>query len=72
MARVTVRRAAGTIAAAALVATAVIGVLADWAYPPYVDYHWSAEVERFETAPPGTMVVFAINPPGYEFSLRAR
>ncbi len=64
--------AAGGIAALMLVATAAIGVPADWAYPAYVDYHWSAEVERFETAAPGTMVVFAINPPGYDFSLRAR
>ncbi len=72
VARVTVRWAAGGIAAAALVATAVIGVPADWAYPPYVDYHWSAEVQRFETAPSGTTVMIPINPPGYTFSLVSR
>jgi len=73
---VTTRRvAANTVgggAAIALLAAAVIGVRMDWAYPPYIDQHWGAEVQRLQSSPPGTLVVIPINPKGWTVSLVAR
>lgn len=67
-----IRRAAGLGAGAVLLATLAIGVPADWTYPPYIDQHWGAEVQRLEAAPPGTVVVLPINPRGWTVALVAR
>jgi hypothetical protein len=53
-----------------LCSTLSIGVIEDWQYPPFVDLGWTAEVHRFEQAPPGTIVAIPLNPPGWVMNLR--
>ncbi|TMB90208.1 MAG: hypothetical protein E6J45_09195 [Chloroflexi bacterium] len=65
-------RAAGLGAAGVLVVALIVGVPADWRYPPYIDEHWSANVQKVEAARPGTVVVIPINPRGWELTLTAR
>jgi hypothetical protein len=66
------QRTVGIAAGVVLLATLAIGVPEDWAYPPYVDQHWGAEVQRLQAAPRGTLVVIPINPRGWNISLTAR
>ena len=65
-------RAAGLAGAAVLTLTVLVGVPADWRYPPYIDEHWSAHVQRLDAARPGTVVVIPINPRGWKLTLTAR
>jgi hypothetical protein len=65
-------RAVASVAAVLLFVAALDGVPADWEYPPYLDLHWGAEVQRWETAAPGTPVSFPLNPPGFTMTLVAR
>ena len=57
---------------ALLLVTAADGVPRDWVYPPYLDQHWGAQVQRLDAAAPGTRVVIPINPPGWTITLTAR
>ena len=61
----------GAAAAALLLIAASQGVPRDWAYPPYLDEHWAAEVRAYELAPPGARVVLPINPAGWTMTLVA-
>jgi hypothetical protein len=64
---------AATVGAGAiLLLAAVNGVPRDWLYPPYLDEHWAAQVQRLESAPPGTPVVIPTNPRGWTMTLVAR
>ncbi|MGA8016664.1 MAG: hypothetical protein WCB85_12175, partial [Candidatus Dormiibacterota bacterium] len=65
-------RAAGLGAAALLLIAAADGVPRDWLYPPYLEEHWAAEVDRFQSAPAGTKVVIPVNPTGWTMVLVAR
>jgi len=67
-----IERIAAVAAAVLLLAAVTIGVRADWEYPPYLDEHWGAEVQRLQAAPRGTLVVIPINPHGWNVSLVAR
>jgi hypothetical protein len=57
---------------ALLLVTAADGVPRDWVYPPYLDQHWGAQVQRLDAAAPGTRVVIPINPQGWTITLTAR
>jgi len=70
--RVGTARVAGVAATLLLVLGATNGVPRDWLYPPYLDEHWGAEVQRLDTATPGTKVVIPINPQGWTVTLVAR
>jgi hypothetical protein len=70
--RVWIGRVVGLAAAGVLAGSVLFGVRMDWTYPPYLEEHWGAQVQRFEAAPRGTVVVFPINPMGWTFSLVAR
>jgi hypothetical protein len=55
-----------------LLLSAANGVPRDWLYPPYLDQHWGAQVQRLDAAAPGTRVVIPINPRGWTITLTAR
>ncbi len=65
-------RAVGLGAAALLLIAAADGVPRDWLYPPFLEEHWAAEVDRFQSAPAGTKVVIPTNPEGWRMALVAR
>jgi hypothetical protein len=65
-------RVAAVAATLLLLLTAADGVPRDWVYPPYLDQHWAAQVQRLDAAAPGTRVVIPINPPGWTVTLIAR
>jgi hypothetical protein len=69
---VVLARTAAVSAALLLLLAAVDGVPRDWEYPPYLDLHWSAAVQRLEAAAPGTAVVIPLNPQGASMTLVAR
>jgi hypothetical protein len=62
---------AGAGAAVTLLLAAGAGVPRDWLYPPYLDLHWAAQIQRLDAAPPGTRVVIPINPRGWTLTLAA-
>jgi hypothetical protein len=70
--RVWMGRVVGLAAAGVLAGSVLFGMRMDWTYPPYLEEHWGAQVQRFEAAPRGTVVVFPINPQSWTFSLVAR
>ena len=55
-----------------LLLSAANGVPRDWLYPPYLDQHWGAQVQRLDAAAPGTRGVIPINPRGWTITLTAR
>ncbi len=68
------RRLAAPVAVGAallLLLAAGAGVPQDWLYPPYLDLHWAAQVQRLDAAPAGTRVVIPINPHGWTVTLVA-
>jgi hypothetical protein len=65
-------RGAAVGALVLLLLAAFHGVPRDWVYPPYLDLHWGAEVQRLAAAAPGTRVVIPINPSGWSVTLVAR
>jgi hypothetical protein len=48
--------------AVALLCLLPIGILADWTYPPFKDYHFRKYAEVFHYVAPGTTVSIPINP----------
>lgn len=48
--------------AIALLLLLPIGIVRDWRYPPYVDYHFPEYARQFDQAPPGAEVTIPINP----------
>lgn len=52
------RRGAWTLVAAAMAS----GLIAAWTYPPFTDDHWPEAARTIASAPPGTHLVFPINP----------
>jgi hypothetical protein len=67
-----VARAVASGASVLLLVAALDGVTVDWVYPPYLDLHWAAQVQRLQDAPAGTPVVIPLNPPGFTVTLVAR
>jgi hypothetical protein len=52
--------------------TMSLGVLQDWVYPPYTDEHFQDSVNRFNAAPPGTIVDIPLYPDGIVAHLRKK
>ncbi len=48
------------------------GIVLDWRIPPLKDLHFTEDVQRFEAAPPGTVMVIPENPDGWEMHLVKR
>jgi hypothetical protein len=46
-----------------------IGIARDWQHPTLKDMHFNEYVERFDAAPPGSVVIFPENPEGWEMRL---
>lgn len=57
----------------ALIATTLLvaGPL-DWVYPPFQDYHFQRQARLFDMAPPGTEMVFRLNPAPWTMTLVKR
>jgi hypothetical protein len=53
------------IAAGFGLACMVIGVLRDWEYPPYTNFHFQEHAREFASAAPGTFMSIPIYPPGW-------
>ncbi len=53
---------------AGLIMTAT-GMIADWHYLPYTDYHYAQSAAKFEAAAPGEMVNIPIDPNGWMMRL---
>jgi hypothetical protein len=70
--RVWIGRGVALAAAVVLAGSVFIGMRVDWSYPPYLEEHWAAEVQRLQAAARGTDVVIPINPQGWTVSLVAR
>jgi hypothetical protein len=65
------RAMAGLGAGLLLLLAGGAGASLDWLYPPYLDLHWAAQVQRLDSAPAGTRVVIPINPRGWTLTLVA-
>jgi len=52
-----------------LLATMIIGIVADFNQNIYVDMHFSQYVQTFKTAPDGAKITIPINPPGWSMEL---
>jgi hypothetical protein len=48
------------------------GIVRAWVRPPFIDLHFARDAQRFETASPGTAVVFPENPQGWDIRLVKR
>jgi hypothetical protein len=46
-----------------------VGVVRDWKYRPFIDYHFRDYVRWFRMAPAGTVVTIPINPGGWKMQL---
>jgi hypothetical protein len=46
-----------------------IGIVRDWKYTPFIDYHFRQYARWFRVAPPGTVVIIPINPGGWKMQL---
>jgi hypothetical protein len=53
----------------AFLATMIFGIVADFSHPPLVDYQFNANIQFFESLPPGQKMTFPINPPGWTMEL---
>jgi hypothetical protein len=55
--------------AALAFAIMTIGIILDWRYPAFKDFHFDEHARRFESAPIGTQATIPINPPGWSLTL---
>lgn len=68
--RRTAARAAACVVGAAVVSTAaVVGMPADWSYPPLPPVHDGPAIAALQRARPGTAVTFPVDPPGWTMVL---
>jgi hypothetical protein len=58
--------------AIALLASFPIGVVLDWRYRPFEDFHWRDHAAMVERSAPGSSVRIPINPPGWAITLKAQ
>jgi hypothetical protein len=52
-----------------LLSIMAIGIILDWQYPPYTDFHFREYVHKFELSRRGEEVTIPINPPGWSMTL---
>jgi hypothetical protein len=57
---------------AVLLVIAAVVIPAEWSYAPYVPTNFAARAARFERSPPGTRMVFVINPASWTMMLDKR
>ncbi len=60
------------VAAACALASMLIGIVKDWEYPAYTDFHFKEYAARFAAAAPGTLVNIPIYPPPWVMPLVKR
>ncbi|MBM2810870.1 MAG: hypothetical protein HW416_1629 [Chloroflexi bacterium] len=61
--------AARTVSGLTLACAALVACPTDWKDPPLADLRFSAWVEQYDQAPPGSIVRIPINPPGWTMTL---
>lgn len=59
------------IPAVALLLIFPVGVVLDWRYRPFEDFHWREHAALVEASAPGTPFEIPINPPGWKVGLTA-
>lgn len=64
-----VRAVAASLGVVVVVASATVGMPADWSYPALPPVHEGPAIAALHRARPGTAVVFPIEPPGWEMVL---
>ncbi len=47
----------------------IVGIIRDWQYPPYTDFHFEQHAKEFEAAAPGTLAIIPIVPDGWSMRL---
>ena len=50
----------------------IAGVVKDWKYPPFGNYHWTDQVRLVEQARPGEHILIPLYPPGWSMELVKR
>lgn len=53
-------------------ATLLVAGPLDWIYPPFRDYHFQQQARAFDRSPPGTEMVFRLNPAPWSMTLVKR